>query len=103
MPYDRLMVPHPSLPADLWERTPREVQDYMLALEARVAALEATVQELIERVQQDWTRARRRVRPRVIRPSLSDCVASPVAGALVDHLVIRGRPGRGCPWKTWMW
>jgi transposase len=53
MPYDRLMAPHPSLPANLWERTPREVQDYILALEARVAALETTVQELIERVQQD--------------------------------------------------
>src|SRR5918992_1052273 len=53
MPYDRLMAPHPSLPADLWERTPREVQDYILALEARIAALEAAVQERMERVQQD--------------------------------------------------
>ena len=53
MPYDRLMVTHPSLPSELWDRTPREVQDYILALEARVAALEATVQDLMERVQQD--------------------------------------------------
>jgi transposase len=53
MPYDRRMATHPSLPSELWERTPREVQDYILALEARVAALEATVQELMERVQQD--------------------------------------------------
>jgi transposase len=53
MPYDRLMATHPSLPSDLWDRTPREVQDYILALETRVAALEATVQELMERVQQD--------------------------------------------------
>jgi transposase len=44
---------HPSLPSELWARTPREVQDYILALEARVAALEATVQELLERMQQD--------------------------------------------------
>jgi transposase len=53
MPYDRLMATHPSIPSELWDRTPREVQDYILALEARVAALEATVQELMERVQQD--------------------------------------------------
>ena len=53
MPYDRLMAPHPSLPTELWERTPREVQEYILALEARVAALEATVQALLERLQQD--------------------------------------------------
>ena len=53
MPYDRLMAMHPSIPPELWDRTPREVQDYILALEARVAALEATVQELLERLQQD--------------------------------------------------
>jgi transposase len=47
------MTPHPSLPSELWDRTPREVQDYIVALETRVAALEATVQELLERVQQD--------------------------------------------------
>ena len=53
MPYDRLMTTHPSIPSELWDRTPREVQDYILALEARVAALEATEQELLERLQQD--------------------------------------------------
>jgi transposase len=53
MPYDRLMTTHPSVPSALWDRTPREVQEYILALEARVAALEATVQELMERWQQD--------------------------------------------------
>lgn len=53
MTYDRLMATHPSLPSELWHRTPHEVQDYILALEARVAALEATVQELMERLQQD--------------------------------------------------
>ncbi|HEY5869483.1 MAG TPA: IS66 family transposase [Candidatus Tectomicrobia bacterium] len=47
------MATHPSLPSELWDRTPREVQDHILALEARVAALEATVQELMERLQQD--------------------------------------------------
>ena len=53
MPYDRLMATHPSLPSELWNRTPHEVQDYILALEARVATLEATVQDLMERLQQD--------------------------------------------------
>ncbi len=53
MPYDRLMATPPSLPSELWDGIPREVQAYILALEARVAALEATVQELIERLQQD--------------------------------------------------
>lgn len=53
MPYDRSMAMHLPLPPEIWHRTPREAQDYILALEARVAALEATVQELRERVQQD--------------------------------------------------
>jgi transposase len=43
----------PPLPQDIWDRTPREAQDYILALEARVAALEATVKELLERLQQN--------------------------------------------------
>jgi transposase len=45
---------------ELWEQTPATVQDYIRALEARVAALEAvvqrleaTVQDLTERLQQD--------------------------------------------------
>lgn len=38
---------------ELWERTPPEVQAYIRALEARVAALEATVQQVREQLQQD--------------------------------------------------
>lgn len=53
MPYDRLMATQPPLPPEIWNRTPREAQEYILALEARVAVLEATVQELRERIQQD--------------------------------------------------
>src|SRR5688572_30210329 len=45
------MKPTPPRPQDIWERTPREAQDYILALEARVAALEATVKDLLERLQ----------------------------------------------------
>jgi transposase len=41
------------LPPQLWDRTPRAVQDYIRALEARVATLEAIVEELLERLQQD--------------------------------------------------
>ena len=43
----------PPFPPELWEQTPVAVQEYIRALEARVAALEATVQQLLERLQQD--------------------------------------------------
>lgn len=42
-----------SLPPEIWARTPHEAQEYILALEARVATLEATVQDLMERLHQD--------------------------------------------------
>jgi transposase len=38
---------------EVWERTPAEAQAYIRALEARVAALEATVQRLLERLHMD--------------------------------------------------
>src|SRR5262245_50088271 len=47
------MNSEPLFSAELWERTPPEVQAYLRALEARVAALEATVQQLREELQQD--------------------------------------------------
>jgi transposase len=53
MTYHRLMETHRPFPPELWEQTPPEVQAYIQALEARIAALEATVQDLLERVQQD--------------------------------------------------
>jgi transposase len=43
----------PPFPPELWEQTPLAVQAYIGALEARVAALEATVQRLLERLEQD--------------------------------------------------
>jgi transposase len=50
----------PPLPPAVWERTPVEAQEYIRALDARVAVLEATVerlqatlQQLTERLQQD--------------------------------------------------
>jgi len=43
----------PPFPPELWEQTPLAVREYIRTLEARVAALEATVQHLLERLQQD--------------------------------------------------
>jgi transposase len=40
------------LPPEIWERIPPEAQAYIRALESRMAALEATVQQLREQVQQ---------------------------------------------------
>ena len=47
------MTTPPPFPPELWEQTPVAVQEYIRTLEARVAALEATVQRLLERLQQD--------------------------------------------------
>src|SRR5215475_15125168 len=43
----------PPFPPELWEQTPITVREYIYTLEARVAALEATVQQLLERLHQD--------------------------------------------------
>lgn len=43
---------HP-FPPELWEQTPLAVREYIHTLEVRVAELEATVQRLLERLQQD--------------------------------------------------
>jgi transposase len=43
----------PPLSQEVWERTPAEAQAYIRALEARGAALEATVQSLLERLRMD--------------------------------------------------
>ena len=43
----------PPFPPELWEQTPVAVQEYIRTLAARVAMLEATVQCLLERLQQD--------------------------------------------------
>jgi transposase len=47
------MATHRPLPPEIWAGLPRPVQEYILALEARVAALETTGQPLLERLQQD--------------------------------------------------
>lgn len=70
------MDTQPPLPPDIWDRTPPEAQAYILQLTARVAALEATVQELTERLRQDSSTSSRppssdapeRKRPRRRRP-----------------------------------
>jgi transposase len=43
----------PPFPPELWEHTPVAVREYIRTLETRVTALEATVQRLLERLQQD--------------------------------------------------
>ena len=43
----------PPFPPALWEQTPLAVREYIRTLEARVAALEATVQQWLERLHQD--------------------------------------------------
>jgi transposase len=50
----------PPLPPEIWEHTPAEAQEYIRALEARVAMLEAivqrlqaTLQQVTERLEQD--------------------------------------------------
>src|SRR3954462_15412463 len=43
----------PPVPPALWAQTPLAVREYIRTLEARVAELEATVQRLLERLQQD--------------------------------------------------
>ena len=42
----------PPFPPELWEQTPLAVRGYIRTLEARVAALEATVQQWLERLHQ---------------------------------------------------
>ena len=59
----------PPFPPELWEQTPAAVQGYIRTLEARVAALEATVQRLLERLQQDSQNSS--------RPPSSDHPATP--------------------------
>jgi len=44
------MDTHPSLPPELWKRTPPEVQAYIWALEARIVTFEAMVHTLQEQV-----------------------------------------------------
>jgi transposase len=47
------MNSEPLVSPEMWERIPPEAQAYIRALEARVAALEAMVQQLREQLQQD--------------------------------------------------
>src|SRR5215470_19431848 len=54
----------PPFPPELWEQTPLAVREYIRTLEARVAELEATIQRLLERRQQDLHNSS--------RPPLSD-------------------------------
>src|SRR2546425_12997678 len=50
MAYPVAMDTHPSLPPELWKRTPPEVQAYIRALEARIVTFEAMVHAFQEQV-----------------------------------------------------
>ena len=53
MAYPMAMDTHPTLPQELWDQTPPEIQAYIRSLEARLAAfeaLEARVHTLQEQV-----------------------------------------------------
>lgn len=76
----------PPFPPELWEQTPLAVREYIRTLEARVAALEATVQQLLERLQQDSHNSS--------RPPSS---ASPHAMRPRSRRVPRGRKRGGQP------
>ena len=76
----------PPFPPELWEQTPVAVQAYIRALEARVAALEATVQRMQERLQQDSRNSS--------RPPSSD---PPTATRLPSRRAPSGRKPGGQP------
>ncbi len=71
MAYPVAMDTHSSLPLELWERTPPEVQAYIWGLEARLVTLEAMVETLQEQV-------------RVLQEQLNQTSRN------------SSRPGRGC-------
>src|SRR5215831_10696793 len=83
--YVLMNTPSP-LPQEMWDQLPAVVQAYIRALEARIAALEATVQHLTERLQ----------------PRPNGHVACPVAGSPVDNPAIQDKHERLCPSPTWM-
>src|SRR5215211_4526373 len=76
----------PPFPPELWEQTPIAVREYIRTLEARIAALEATVQQLLERLQQDSHNSS--------RPPSSD---PPQATRQRPHRVPSGRKRGGQP------
>jgi transposase len=76
----------PPVSPELWEQTPLAVREYIRTLEARVAALEATVQQLLERLRQDSHNSS--------RPPSSD---PPQAMKQRPHRVPSGRKRGGQP------
>ena len=86
-------------PPEIWERIPPEARAYIRALENRVAALEATVQQLREQVQQTSRTSS--------RPPSSDPPQAlgkrprrePTGPARADSPAMKGRHGRWCQWR----
>jgi transposase len=86
------MDTHPSLPPELWERTPPEVQVYIGALEARLVTLEAKVQTLQEQVRTLQERLNQTSR-NSSRPPSSDPPQSPRPGCPRGQRPRGGQPG----------
>ena len=86
--------PSPLSP-EVWERTPAEAQAYIRALEARVTALEATVQRLLERLRMDSQNSSQPPSsdpPAMRRPRLRH---RPVGASPAGNRGIRPDPGGG--------
>ena len=93
----------PSLPPELWERTPPEVRAYIGALEARIVTLEAMVQPYRSRCARCRSSSTRPpatppVRRRAIRRSLHVPVAR---GGSAVVAVNRAIPAIRAPWSQW--
>jgi transposase len=79
MAYPVAMDTHPTLPPELWDQTPPEVQAYIQALEAQLATLEAleatvhTLQEQVRTLQEQLHQTSRNSS----RPPSSDSPSSP--------------------------
>ena len=93
------MDTHPSLPLELWERTPSEVQAYIWGLEARIVTFEAMVQTLQEQVctlQEQLNQTSRNSS----RPPSSDPPQSPRPGRPRGQRRRGGQPGHAGQTRT---
>src|SRR4051794_33750239 len=89
----------PPFPPELWEQTPLAVREYIRTLEARVAELEATVQRLLERLQQDSQNSSRPPSSDPPQALAKRARRGPSGRKRGGQQAIPGRPGRWSPWR----
>jgi transposase len=99
MAYPVAMDTHPSLPLELWERTPPEVQAYIWGLEARIVTFEAMVQTLQEQVRTLQEQLNQTSR-NSSRPPSSDPPQSPRPGRPRGQRRRGGQPGHSGQTRT---